>query len=145
MQWGIPGPTYEIRTIFFNWPKDGMVYDMFVKDMSKFRHLVNDDFGLRAQYGDAHLPQFSWSENMKNIPPVPKHLHLPTFHHTNVHNPRAHFAHAHPPEKQQIPHDIEGRELRKEEPKPPSELLRHRVLDPKVKARESPCHHGELV
>ena len=58
VQWAIPGPTYEIRTIFFNWSKDGMVYDMFVKDMSKFRHLVNEDFGLRAQDGDAHLPQF---------------------------------------------------------------------------------------
>ena len=42
---------------------------------------------------------FSWSVNTQNIPPVPKHLHLPTFHHTNVHNPRVHFTHAHPPEK----------------------------------------------
>ena len=81
MQWAIPGPTYEIRTIFFNWPKNGMVYDMFVKDMSKFRHCINEDFGLRAQDGDAHLPQFfmirkhekfsnrSKSPSLANIPP----------------------------------------------------------------------------
>ena len=73
-----------------------MVYDMFVKDMSKFRHLVNEDFGLRAQDGDAHLPQFSWSVNTQNIPPVPTHLHLPTFHHTCVHDPPAHSTRAQP-------------------------------------------------
>ena len=81
VQWAIPGPTYEIRTIFFNWPKNGMVYDMFVKDMSKFRHCINEDFGLRAQDGDAHLPQFfmirkhekfsnrSKAPSLANIPP----------------------------------------------------------------------------
>ena len=56
--WNIPGKTCEIRTIFFNWPVDGVGLDMCVKEQTNFRDLSVEDFGLKPTDTDAHVPQF---------------------------------------------------------------------------------------
>ena len=59
IQWKIPGETCEIRTVFFNWPVDGVEHEMFVKEQTVFRELSVQDFGLKVTDTDAHVPQFS--------------------------------------------------------------------------------------
>ena len=59
IQWKIPGIKCEIRTIFINWPMDGVQCDMLVKEHTMFRDLCITDFGLNPTDQDSHVPQFS--------------------------------------------------------------------------------------
>ena len=48
----------EVRTVFINWPIDGVEHDMLVKEQSSFTNLQVDDFGLEQQPPNANVPQF---------------------------------------------------------------------------------------
>ena len=58
VQWALPGPECEIRTVIFNWPIEGEQYHMWYREQRTFRDLSVQDFGLRATDTDAHVPQF---------------------------------------------------------------------------------------
>ena len=58
VQWALPEPECEIRTILFNWPIDGGQYCMFYRDQRNFRYLSVEDVGLRPTDTDTHVPQF---------------------------------------------------------------------------------------
>ena len=58
VQWALPGPDCEIRTVMFNWPIEGEKYRMFYREQRTLRDLSVEDFGLRPTDTDAHVPQF---------------------------------------------------------------------------------------
>ena len=58
IQWTIPEPKSEIRTVLFNWPVEGVKHRMYYKTQRNFQGLTAEDFGLRANDQDTHLPQF---------------------------------------------------------------------------------------
>ena len=66
--WQIPGDPIEIRTVFFNWPINGITYIMDVKEQTICRELSQQYFGLEETDGDAHVPQFYMVS--KTIPKV---------------------------------------------------------------------------
>ena len=58
VQWALPGPECEIRTVIFNWPVEGGQYHMWYREQRTFRDFSVQGFGLRATDTDAHVPQF---------------------------------------------------------------------------------------
>ena len=121
VKWAIPGATFEIRTIFFNWSREGTDFDMFVNDMANFRNLANEDYGLRPNDCDTHLPQFFMVRKHIRHTTRSKHHHLPTYHHTNVHFPTAHSTHVPNKAEQTTEHASSKRDQPKDKRQPSKE------------------------
>ena len=58
VQWALPGPGCEIRTVIFNLAIEGEQYHMWYRGQRASRDLSVQEFGLRAADTDAHVPQF---------------------------------------------------------------------------------------